>query len=1596
MAINSSHTSPGARSRRATAVGLALGALTAGLLAGVAPAQAAPPAKPASAPAALPGKSGAPTSGARGGAAGPVVNQASPKPAAAPSALQQAESAALAKAKKTNSPVTVDQLTNETSETVINPDGTLTLRQHAAPVRVRKGASWTPIDTTLAKRADGRIAPGATDSDLSFSPGGNGPLITMIRDGKRLSISWPGTLPAPAVSGDTATYPAVLPDVDLAVTARGDGFSEVLVVKSAAAAANPQLATIHLGTTTDGLTLSQDNTGDALATDSGGHTVFAASPPMLWDSASAPTAPVTPAAHANAQTDAQAPATAAAPTPSSVHGPGDTAHATRLGFKVAQDQLSLTPDKGLLSSPATVYPVYIDPAWSGNPSLVSWLTLSNGGQKDTSGNVARVGFVGNWDGCAYVCNQTFRSYFQMNSSGFGGANVQSAYFYPYFSGVSQNDQPTDVRLDPLFDGNTNWSNKPTSSSVVASCTCNPGNTGASNVLNVIGAAQSAAANNWGSVDFEVDAHDETTKYQYKKIDPTQTYWTVTYYYAPDNPQVVGTTPQVNGPGGTFVPSSNVTMQISGGDRDGELVKAGFEIYHASNGSVTSVYQSGIWQGDYTSSSSPVTATGLPDGQYAWHGLLQSQQGNMQSPFTGWVFFTVSTAMPGTPDIESNQFPKNQFGGAYQDNGTFSLTTGNGPNDWGYIFSLDGDLTSTQWNQSAPPPTWSGGAPTRAQQYLVQSTGAATAITFPVGTVGPHTLYAKTISPAGIVSNEYAFGFWAGLTTPRFVSGDTLVSGVAAATNDDNTTTPVPAATSHTTGQLFAQGPVGWFSWYGAGQAMLANGTNPVSNGDSATFSFDLPHAGYWDLGANLTKAGDYGQYSLTLDQGGAKPATLITGFDAYNPAAPVVTTQFVDFGSPLSQTTQQPIPLTQGVHTLTLTITGKNAASAGYQAGIDVLRLAPMSATCTIVDLTACQNNTAISADNNHLAADADGVGASLSAGQLAAAGWTPNAPITVNGAPMTVPNYSVGKADNILSSGQTVTVGGTAAANAGNAVEFLAFATGGNVTSAYNSSVTGTITYPTDSTGHSVCGTTTSYPYSLDMVPDWVKGDPGTHAVGFANRNLSNGTDSYGPQLFPISVALPCPGVAIQSITLPVVTNRLVYGTNALHIMGVGIRPASYVPGSSLLQNWTGTWGAKQDTHGKALGTTTERTAVSITLPGANLRLRLSNALGSQPITLNHVTVAHQQSGAVPTTTPVGVTFNNGSQTVTIPAGGDVTSDGLGFPTTSNETLLISYQLASGTTDAAFHSAAKNATWYSSAPGDQTADTTGTPFTTSDDNAYWLSGIDVSPTSGNTGALVLYGDQTVNSDTTTPNGHYQLSDLIYGDVVKANASDPISYPLYAVVNNGQNGWITSNNLLPTLSGSANQYAPGSATDPIDRSSLAVANVHSVLISTGTSDLLSGSNATDLENKLGALAQSVRIRYSDANGGSRKVGVFVATIPANPAITGTAETTRQTVNNYILCGSSTPTAGACTSNANWLGGKADGAINFAAAVATDHTDTGPLNLTRDYYTDSTGKQYPSQLYFQDLADQYQKDSTNANNPGGGGVGVSPMTARRAQ
>ncbi|MFI6485482.1 LamG domain-containing protein [Nonomuraea sp. NPDC050663] len=301
-------------------------------------------------------------------------------------------SRALAEARATGQRVAVKAEQTESRDVFAHPDGTFKAELHTTPVRVRSGAAWIPVDTTLRQQADGTVGPVATTVSIAFSGGGKEPLVRLSDGKNRLTLGWPAPLPAPRLDKNTATYPNVFPGVDLRLSAEAQGFSKVFVVKDRAAAAHPALQELSFPVSTAGISLSADKHGNVDAVDAAGKSVFRAGAPMMWDS--------TPE------------------TPRQAVG----------SLRLDGDRLLLRPDPELLRDPQAIYPLHIDPGFAAG--RIGWAIVLSGhpNQAYWGGDGDRVGKVGHcdWPGCNGI--GTARSYFVFNTEFLNDRHILEAEF----------------------------------------------------------------------------------------------------------------------------------------------------------------------------------------------------------------------------------------------------------------------------------------------------------------------------------------------------------------------------------------------------------------------------------------------------------------------------------------------------------------------------------------------------------------------------------------------------------------------------------------------------------------------------------------------------------------------------------------------------------------------------------------------------------------------------------------------------------------------------------------------------------------------------------------------------------------------------------------------------------------------------------------------------------------------------------------------------------------------------------------------------------------------------------------------------------------
>jgi hypothetical protein len=568
------------------------------------------------------------------------------------------EAAATAYARAGDKPVEVSSETTETSRTVANPDGSWTATEYVHPVRVKQGTGWVPIDTTLVRRPDGSIGPKAVTVDVSINPGGSGsaakPVVRAGEADTAVGLKWTSDVPAPTLAGDTATYPEVLPGVDLTVKAVAEGYTENLVIKTPEAAKNPQLQDVPFGLYTHNATVSVAE-GDGRGTparsvptdglevkNTSGDVVFAGDASRMWDSSGKGSA-------AEQQL-----------------GEGGGRREAVMGFSLTPDKVTITPDKAFLADPKTEYPVSLDPDnWCTSCGIQSHVVVQSG-YPDAHNWNASTGDLSNLKAGYedYDNAGTSRSYVQMNTSRLGGTVIQSATLNTTIQhSYSCSPAPTGLWVSNPADPGTTWNQQPgwpywVSDMNVANCHDAPNVVGQFDALR---AAQDAAANHWQSAWFVLAARDEGTTAAWRRFD-LNPYFQVNYDSRPNAPWNLtmqnGTSKCVQGGNRPWVATK--TPQLAGlvSDPDGGTLYAGFQVGAGTSGSSTNIHNN---SGNLVTVGTPgpnqaATAqlAALPsgwiggDGVYNWS--MQVGDGQLASAWVGNCEFTVDSAVPRAPSV----------------------------------------------------------------------------------------------------------------------------------------------------------------------------------------------------------------------------------------------------------------------------------------------------------------------------------------------------------------------------------------------------------------------------------------------------------------------------------------------------------------------------------------------------------------------------------------------------------------------------------------------------------------------------------------------------------------------------------------------------------------------------------------------------------------------------------------------------------------------------------------------------------------------------------------------------------------------------------
>ncbi|MFL6161507.1 MAG: DNRLRE domain-containing protein [Jatrophihabitantaceae bacterium] len=543
--------------------------------------------------------------------------------------------------------VVIDSLESETVEVAAEPDGTLKLTESSEPVRVQRNGGWVPVDESLMA-AGGTLQPSAGSVPVRFSGGGAMTPLAQVQapSGQWLTESWKlGALPAPIVSGDTATYPEVMPDVDLQLTATVSGLSEVLVIKSAEAAVNPNLAAVQFGIDDGALTTSAVAGGTVVSSDAAGTAQLAAPAPTWWDSSS-------PGASAAGPGGLGVPA----PVPA-------TSTAT-----------SLTIDASAVArSPEVAYPVYVDPDYKAG-STINWAFVDSAypaqaywkdaGASDGYQHVGFVNAANSDDGR----DHTTQSFWQMDTSFLHGRLIQKAVLNTT-EVYSFSCSPRSVELwttSPISTS-TSWQTRPSKSAKLDtesvaygySSAC-PGHVIGFTATDAVQRAADASSN---VINLGLYASNETDIYGWKKFasNASLVVWFDTRPTVPSYRSVSGCS-FVCGLG-AYTKDNQPVLTGAAQDADGDNLTYNFEVYSGHSASPTaaqlvasgdsaSVAQGYPASGQSTDANGRWTSLSLADGDYEYH--VRADDGLLKSDWSGYLTFTVvHLARPSLPTITAS-------------------------------------------------------------------------------------------------------------------------------------------------------------------------------------------------------------------------------------------------------------------------------------------------------------------------------------------------------------------------------------------------------------------------------------------------------------------------------------------------------------------------------------------------------------------------------------------------------------------------------------------------------------------------------------------------------------------------------------------------------------------------------------------------------------------------------------------------------------------------------------------------------------------------------------------------------------------------------
>jgi lysophospholipase L1-like esterase len=330
--------------------------------------------------------------------------------------------------------------------------------------------------------------------------------------------------------------------------------------------------------------------------------------------------------------------------------------------------------------------------------------------------------------------------------------------------------------------------------------------------------------------------------------------------------------------------------------------------------------------------------------------------------------------------------------------------------------------------------------------------------------------------------------------------------------------------------------------------------------------------------------------------------------------------------------------------------------------------------------------------------------------------------------------------------------------------------------------------------------------------------------------------------------------------------------------VLAVGIVAAVVLPQRVVAQSpaYRTAWSTSMSNGGTVAGSNyTCRFVARSSVSGDAVEVRLSNALGGAPLTIDHATVGLRASGESLAAAPLELTFG-GLTAVTIPAGAEQLSDPVAMTVADGQDIAVSVYVSQANAPLSYHALAleTNAcTDRGGAAGDHTTDVAGTAFTTVTAFDWWLDAVAVESTA--TGTVIALGDSITDGYCTGRDAHQRWT-----DVLAARLGGSL-----AMTNEG----ISGNRLTADGAGP-------SALHRLQRDVLDLPGGTTLFLFEGTNDIAGGATNTSVLNAMQSIVSSARAA------GLRVVGATIIPRAGTTGWTPVMEAYRQQVNQTIRGG----------------------------------------------------------------------------------------------